>query len=64
MSTLHTKTRDLLIKDTRALTTIANDSGLPYHWLHSFRYQKVSNPSVNRVQKLYEHLTGKQLPLK
>jgi hypothetical protein len=64
MSSLHKKTRSLLIKDRRALTTISNESGLPYHWLHSFRYAKTENPSVNRVQRLYEHLTGDKLPLK
>lgn len=64
MQTLLLKTRTLLKSDSRPLTRVAEESGLPYHWVHSFRYREHRDPSVNRVQRLYEYLTGESLPIK
>lgn len=38
--------------------------GIPYHWLIGFASGRYANPSVNRVQFLYEKLSGKKIILK
>ncbi len=65
------KEGNLLKKDLLAVTLekfkecnktfleISQETGLPYHWLTKLRW--IKNPSVKRVQKLYEYLTGKDL---
>lgn len=42
-------------KDLEQLT------GVPWHWLHQFKRGKINDPSVNRVQHIYETLTGTKL---
>ena len=54
--TLMLKTAQLL--ESRDITQIHRDTGIPYHWLTKFVRGGFTNPSVNRVQYLYEHLTG------
>ena len=49
-----------LLKD-RDLLSIYKDTHLPYHWLVKFKAGTYKNPSVNRVQYLYEYLTSKPL---
>lgn len=36
-------------------------SGIPFYWLKQFSCCKTADPSVNRVQQLYEFLSGKKL---
>ena len=60
---LYHKTLFLLRKDKRSTKEIANSSGLPQFWLRNFRQGMIINPSVNKVQFLYEYLTGKELHL-
>jgi hypothetical protein len=48
------ETRRLLMG--RDLLKIYTETGIPYYWLRSFVSGKYQNPSVNRVQYLYEHL--------
>lgn len=40
---------------------VHKDTGLPFHWLKRLRENQIENPSVNRIQKLYEYLTGQPL---
>lgn len=61
MRTLLQKTVTLLNKSTQPLNDIAEKSGLPYDWLVGIKYERIKEPSVNRIQKLYEYLTGKRL---
>lgn len=61
MSTLYEQTLELLIASKLTIQDIATQADLPYDWLVSIRYDRVKNPSVNRVQKLYEFLSGKPL---
>jgi hypothetical protein len=61
MSTLYEQTLELLIASELTLLDISMQADLPYDWLVSIRYDRVKNPSVNRVQKLYEFLSGKPL---
>jgi hypothetical protein len=53
------QTRRLL--RTRDLLEVYTATRLPYHWLRKFSAGAYANPSVNRVQFLYEHLTGTKL---
>lgn len=55
------ETLTLLKADERSLYRISTESCVPFYWLRKFRSGEMKNPSVNRVQSLYEHLTGKSL---
>ena len=61
---LHRKTLALVQKDKRTTLEIASAAEVPYHWLAVFRRGNIRNPSVDRVVKLYEHLTGVQLEVR
>lgn len=60
------RTRRLLREaqdDGRSLGTIcaemqANGSGISFYWLRKFSSGDVEDPSVNRVEELFRHLTG------
>ena len=41
---------------TQTVEAISKATGLPIHWLNAFR--SIKQPSVNRVQALYEHLSS------
>lgn len=58
---LYNTTLDLLTKTDIPMTTIASETALPYDWLKQLRRGKIPNPSVNRIQKLYEFLTNRAL---
>jgi len=57
---LHLRTLALLKADKRDHVTISTETKVPYHWLKKFMEGKHSG-SVNRVQFLYEQLSGKKL---
>lgn len=59
--TLIKATRELL--RGRGLYQVHKETGVPYFWLRSFAQGSRVGPSVNRVQYLYEKLTGKALKL-
>ena len=61
--TLHKLTLELYKNRPRTTTIpdIAKKTKLPIRWLTDFQHAK--RPSVNRVQILYEYLTGDKLPL-
>jgi hypothetical protein len=61
--TLHQKAFELLKGCDKPLPDIAQESELPYYWLKKFSADGVKDPSVNRVQKLYEYLTKKPLEI-
>lgn len=64
MSKLLARTKELLEQRTiNELAEIAQATGLPFSWIHSVRYKDI-NPSIDRVEKLYEHLSGHQLEVK
>jgi len=63
MDTLYNKTLILLDQCDTSIQDIAEQSKLPYDWLVSVKYRRIQAPSVDRVQKLYEHLSGKKLPV-
>ena len=45
----------------RDLMDIQKATGISFYWLRKFAVGEFKNPSVNRVQCLYEHLSGKPL---
>lgn len=61
--TLVLKTRRLLNNRKEAVSKVAKDTGIPLDWLRKFSGGQIPNPSVNRVQFLFEKLSGKSLPL-
>lgn len=55
------KTLALIKKDERSVLELYRDTGLPFYWLKKLAAGKFANPSVNRVQYLYEYLSGKKI---
>lgn len=60
---LHLLTVELLRSSGESTEAIAVETGLSYSWLVTFAADRMRNPSVSKVQKLYEYLTGKPLRL-
>lgn len=60
--TLFQKARQLLIaRQGISYLAVYVDTGLDPSWLSQFASGKLKDPGVNKVQKLYEYLTGKRL---
>lgn len=53
--------RTLQLLQLRQLTDVSRDTGISLYWLLKFRSGLIKNPSVNTVQRLYEHLTNTKL---
>lgn len=49
----------LLDETDKSLPDIANAVGVSFYWLRKFKSGEISNPSVNRVERLYNYLSGK-----
>lgn len=45
----------------KTLPEISVDTGLPFYWLRKFASEEIDDPSVNKVQVLYEYLSGSKL---
>jgi hypothetical protein len=60
-SSLMLETIRLLKNTNKKLFTISLDTRIPFHWLNKFRDGVYINPSVNRVQYLYEYLTNTKI---
>jgi len=58
---LHSRTLDLLKQSGVPLPEIYKETHLPYYWLKKFSSGEIKDPSVNRVQRLYEYLAGRKL---
>ena len=43
------------------LLTVYSETGISFYWLRKFSSGEFKNPSVNRVQRLYEFLKGQPL---
>ena len=63
MLSLHAITWELLQKTEQSLLTVHKESGVPFYWLRKFNLGLMKDPSVNKVQALYEYLTNAQLTL-
>ena len=51
----------LVREDKRTTEAICRDLQLPVSWFNQFKYGKIDSPSVNRMQFIYEKLSGKKL---
>jgi hypothetical protein len=49
-----------LLKE-RELLEVWDETRIPFYWLRKFASGAYQNPSVNRVQHLYEHLSQRPL---
>lgn len=52
---LKNRPKDLTLPDIEKATQI------PFYWLRKFTSGEIKDPSVNRVQRLYEYLSGNKL---
>lgn len=59
--TLFEKTVQLLRETKKTQKQIAEETGLGYWWITTLSQGKVQDATVNKVQKLYEYLSGKKL---
>lgn len=62
-NTLVKKVRRLLKEDPRKRTELALFLGISDFWLYKLISGNLRNPPANRVQYIYEKLTGKKLEL-
>lgn len=58
---LMNKTRELLKANDKSLPEVYRETGISFYWLRKFRNGEIKDPSVNRIQNLYEYLTGEPL---
>lgn len=58
---LLTYTRNRLIACEQSYLQIYRETGLTPNWLSLLAQGKIAEPSVNKIQKLYEYLTGRPL---
>jgi hypothetical protein len=63
VGSLHETTLALLLSSEESAFDLAVATGLTHGWIVAFRASQMRNPSVSKVQKLYEHLTGKPIKL-
>lgn len=61
MGTLLDKTLDLLQEDPRSLQEVSQETGISLYWLQKMKVRSVPDPSVNRIQDLYEYLSNNKL---
>ena len=60
---LHLQTIALLKKSKLTLLELYDETGVKPDWIRSFKAGRMQHPSVNRVQALYEFLSGTTLSL-
>lgn len=61
--TLIVETMKLIDDSGKSVPDLFLETGIPFYWLKRFVDKGFVNPSVNRVQFLYEHLSGTKLKL-
>lgn len=55
------RTRELLTTTQETYLTIYARTGLHPNWLSGIASRRIRDPSVNRIQALYEYLTAQEL---
>lgn len=55
------RTKHELVHSASSYLQIYKDTGLTPNWLSLLAQGKIAEPSVNKIQKLYEYLTGRPL---
>lgn len=59
--TLLARTRELLQSTQQSYLAIYQATNLNPNWLSALVSKRMTNPSVNKVQALYEYLSGNKL---
>lgn len=60
-NTLHKATIAAVKADPRTLRLLAQATGVPFYWLKKLSADEIANPSVNRIQYVYEFITKSKL---
>lgn len=58
---LMTETLRLLKERSQTLPNITAATKIPFYWLRKFIGGEIKDPGVNRIQALYEYLSGRKL---
>jgi hypothetical protein len=53
----HRQTQELLNATNLAYQDITRATNIPENWLHRFATDKIKDPSINRVECLFRHLS-------
>jgi len=53
--------KTILMAKEKDPAKLSSETGISFYWLKKFTSGKFRNPSVNRVQFLYEHLNNSSL---
>lgn len=61
IGSLYNRTLELLRTSQFTLPEIFRRSGISFYWLKRFKEGRIVDPSVNKVQALYEFLSGRKL---
>ena len=59
--TLLIRTIEILKADKRTLRMIGQATGIPFYWLKKLSAGEIDDPSVNRVQYLFEFISKTKL---
>lgn len=57
------RTRALIAESGKTHMQICIATGLQVNWISGISSGRIRDPSVNRIQKLYEYLTGNKLAI-
>lgn len=60
MASLYEETVKLL-NNGADISQVAANTNLQYDWVNKLKRGDIKDPSVNKVQAVYEHLTGRPL---
>ena len=60
---LYATTAAHLRASPKSRMVIAEDIGASFRWLYYFENEQIGDPGVERTQRLYTYLTGKDLKL-
>ena len=60
---LQETTFSLLCSSPLLINKISEDTGLGVPWLLKFKASQIAEPGVNKVERLYTYLTGRELKL-
>ncbi len=60
-NSLHEATRKLLLDTPIPVMRISKELKISYVWMMKFRNGEIQDPGANRVQSLWEYLSGRDL---
>ena len=49
------------LADEKNISKVAHSAGVPMPWLRLLAQDRIPNPGVDRIEKLYSYYSGKQL---